>query len=107
MKRISDIGVAKFLMTETIAPSPVAASPATSAWPSRVLLNAGIGVVGGVAIAAIPGWAVIALTPKPPPRPVRFAIMPPPVQALSLVQLGRRSQRNDFSPSSLHRPQNL
>jgi serine/threonine-protein kinase len=78
--RIPDIGVARFLMNETIAASPAAAALASPL--SR----------GGPAVAAVIGLAIGVITTaliwqswSPPERrdvPVRFVFEPPPSQPL-------------------------
>jgi serine/threonine-protein kinase len=77
--RIPDIGVARFLINETIAaPSPVmAASPRSRRAPA-------VAAVVGLAIGAI-GMAMIWRASSPQPQreaPVRFVFAPPPSQPL-------------------------
>jgi serine/threonine protein kinase len=80
--RISDIGVARFLMNETIEASPAAAP--TPVGPSRrriVPIAAGV-LVGAALVAAAWTWSI----PPPPPAPqtVRFTITPPAEQPFVL-----------------------
>ena len=88
-KRVSDIGVARFLMTETIAPStaPVTAPqtepPAVPAHRRHVVAGTSIGLAAGIALTALAGWIVTRLAARPS-EPVRFAIVPPPAQPLAL-----------------------
>ena len=83
--RISDIGVARFLMNETIAPQAEqgASSPRSTTRSRRGLASAAaIGVaVGGVLAAA--AWT--AWSPQPQrAAPVRFVFAPPPSQPLMI-----------------------
>ena len=90
--RISDVAVARFLITETIAPpsAPVVA-PALPAPAPRWRLVAGtaVGLAAGVVLTAIAAWAVARLTPQRPPQPARFAVVPPSAQPLSIQDASR------------------
>ena len=79
--RISDIGVARFLMNETIEASPAAAP--TPVGPSRrriVPIAAGV-LVGAALVAAAWTWSI---PPPPAPQTVRFTITPPAEQPFVL-----------------------
>ena len=95
-KRLPDIAVAQFLMTESI---PV--QPATSRVESRrhVRLAAVIGVAAGVVITAA-GMGIIARwnTAKPP-QAVRFMFVPPAVGPLAL---GGTDRDIAISPDGTH-----
>ncbi len=78
-QRIADMSVALYLMNE--AASGAAAEPATM--PRRRLFAAsGVGVLIGIAIAAVGAWALMRMSAAEPPRLVRFTIVPPPAQPL-------------------------
>ncbi len=103
-QRISDIGVARFLMTETIpappAPAPLAAPPQpTPASRKRVTLAASVGLAIGGALTALGVWAIARLTPPPSPQPVHFAIVPPAAQPLSIQGADRDIA---ISPTGTH-----
>src|SRR5204862_256918 len=68
--RVSDIGVARFLMSETIAPSPPVAARPT--W-RRVAAATTIGLLTGIVLAAVAAWAAIRFGTQPAVMPVRFA----------------------------------
>jgi hypothetical protein len=102
--RISDVAVARFLMTETIAlpPAPIVA-PALPAPAPRWRLVAGtaVGLVAGIVLTAIAAWAVARLTPQRPPQTARFAVVPPSAQPLSI--LGGTGDRDiAISPDGTH-----
>ena len=65
----------------------------------RVVLSAGIGIVVGLALAAVVAWAVGTPSPASPPQPARFAIVPPPAQPLSLQGVDRKFT---ISPGGTH-----
>jgi serine/threonine-protein kinase len=77
--RISDIGVARFLMNETIPSQPVAALPSRSSGRTTAVAAA-VGLAIGAIVAAV-AWQ--ALSPQPQRQaPIRFAFTPPPSQPL-------------------------
>ena len=92
--RIGDISVARFLMTETIAPGQSPEPTAQSLKPgaqspepkvqSRRLVWTSVGLLVGAAIAGVGGWAAMKLAPTRPAQPARFAIVPPAAQALAI-----------------------
>jgi serine/threonine-protein kinase len=79
--RIPDISLAQFLMNETLAPA--AAPQPAPILKRRVLLDRGVGLAAGLVLAAIAAGAMIFLRPTQPPKPIRFAIVPPPAQPLT------------------------
>ena len=90
--RVSDIGVARFLMTETIAPAPAIARPPQPAPPSphAAVVGAIGGLVVGAAATGLLAWTVLR-GPAPAPRPTaRFALVPAAAQAL-VLQAGDRN----------------
>src|SRR5262245_5985824 len=86
--RIGDISIARFLLTETLASTPaavVASQPAPVAIPRRrVWVTASVALLAGIALATVAAWALVRLTPEPPLKPVRFAIVPAPSQPLAI-----------------------
>ena len=80
--RVSDIGVARFLMNEP-APTPETTQPASANRPSRrriaTALAAGL-MVGAVLVAA--AWVLSLRRSSPPSRPVAFMLTPPASEAL-------------------------
>jgi serine/threonine-protein kinase len=90
-KRIGDIGTARFLMTETIAPAASSAKPVDPTTTGliaakarrRTLAFTGIALVTGAVIAAGATWLSMR-APVESPRPVRFSIVPPASVALVL-----------------------
>jgi serine/threonine-protein kinase len=81
-KRLPDISVAQFLMTEPMTPQ-AAPAPAIPAKRVRVLAPVTIALLAGVVLTAIAVWAVRYFSPQPPLRTMRFAIVPPPAQPLT------------------------
>jgi serine/threonine-protein kinase len=85
--RISDVSVARFLMTETM-PSPQGAGAAVAAAPRgvrrRAILAASIGLAAVIAMLAIAVWVGTRLIPERAEQPARFRIVPPPSQALAI-----------------------
>jgi serine/threonine-protein kinase len=104
--RVSDIGVAKFLMTETIAAPAAANADAGSKGPGlqpqhsrrRFVVGASAGLTAGVTITAIAAWAIINARPVTPTRPVRFTLTPAS-QPLSLQGIYRHVA---LSPDGSH-----
>ena len=88
-QRISDIGVARFLMAETLpappAPPPVAAIVPPRASRKRLALAISAGLVVGVALTALGVWAAATLRPAPSPQAMRFPITLPQPLALQGV----------------------
>ena len=82
--RISDVGVARFLLTETMPTDAAAAVTATgSASRRRIVAAASVTLLVGAAVAALATWALTR--PAPSTRqPMRFALVPPAAQALAL-----------------------
>jgi serine/threonine-protein kinase len=80
--RISDIGVARFLMNETLAPTP-ALTPAPVVPPGRSIVPIAIGVLVGAALIA-GAWTWSARIPVSAPQTVRFTITPPAEQPFVL-----------------------
>ncbi len=86
--RVSDIGVARFLMTETIA-APAATIAVIPAGPPprsrrRVVAGAGIAVMAAVALLAMAVWVGTRLVPARVLQPARFAIVPPAPRVLHI-----------------------
>jgi eukaryotic-like serine/threonine-protein kinase len=83
--RISDIAVARFLTTETISrqsspmvtTQPPARRRTATAWLA--------GLVSGIALAAVAAWTMYRPAAVTPPQPLRFALVPPGLQALSFL----------------------
>ena len=85
--RVSDIGVARFVLTEAIASSPPAApsAPAIDVRSGRrAAIAASIGLAAGIAVTAAVVWGFARLAPDRPPQTSRFAIVPPPSELLNL-----------------------
>ena len=81
--RISDIGVARFLMNETIAPGPSAPAQAGAPRSRRPLIAAAsLGLVGGAAVLALAVWMLQA--PPAAARPMTFAIVQPEAGRLAI-----------------------
>jgi serine/threonine-protein kinase len=81
-KRLPDISVAQFLMTEMMAPqaAPAAVIPGKRARPIATTI---IGVLAGAVLTVIAVLVVNRITPQRPLQPMRFAIVPPPAQPLT------------------------
>jgi serine/threonine-protein kinase len=91
--RISDIGTARFLMTETIAPaSPVSVSsqPAQADRRRSVAIGTAIGLIAGIIIATLAARTILRSTSAPWPKPARFAIGLPP-GSLQVLQAADRN----------------
>ena len=82
--RISDVGVARFLLTETMPTHAAAAVTATGpASRRRIVAAASVTLLVGAAVAALATWALTR--PAPATRqPMRFALVPPAAQALAI-----------------------
>jgi eukaryotic-like serine/threonine-protein kinase len=78
--RISDIGVARFLMNETLPGPPAAAIASQSS--HRVTVAAAAGLAIG-AIVAVVAWLTLSPGPQRQP-PIRFVFTPPPSQPLMM-----------------------
>jgi serine/threonine-protein kinase len=91
--RVSDLGVARFLMTETFAAAaPLSPTPPQRAHPRSRRRVVARTVIGVLAILGLLGLAVMAgtrLVPRTVLQPVRFAIVPPPAQPLSIQGTSR------------------
>jgi serine/threonine-protein kinase len=61
-----------------------AAAPAARVPRRRVLVDRGLSLTAGIVLTALAVWGVTRLMPAGPPQPVRFAIVPPPAQPLSI-----------------------
>jgi serine/threonine-protein kinase len=81
--RVSDIAVARFVLTD---PTPSISAPAQSQW--RLLAVAAAAVVG-IAMAAAGAWLSARFTSQPAPLPARFVLAPPPSLPLFLQGLDR------------------
>jgi serine/threonine-protein kinase len=81
--RISDVGVARFLMNETLETPPPSAAPAPVGSGRRRLVPIAAGVLAGAALVAA-AWTWSIRTPPPAPQTVRFTITPPAEQPLVL-----------------------
>jgi serine/threonine-protein kinase len=77
-KRLPDISIAQFLMTETIAPDVAPATAIPDRRSPNVLVTSGL-LVGAV-LMAIAVWSVNRFTPQRPLQLERFAIVPTPSQ---------------------------
>jgi serine/threonine protein kinase len=78
-QRISDIGVARFLLSEVGAAS--SSPPAVTIPPARsrrrTMLAATAGVMTGIVAAGTAFWGFTLFRPASPPQPMRFAIVLP------------------------------
>jgi serine/threonine-protein kinase len=74
--RIGEVGTIRFLMTETIAPSPAAAGTAAPSPVRGRFALAGLSVVAGACVAAAVAWWVVHSAAPEKLQPVRFAVMP-------------------------------
>jgi serine/threonine-protein kinase len=74
--RVSNIGVARFLMTETIptSASSIVSDQSPARRKSRIAAAISIGLVSGIVLTAIAVWTVNRLRQQRAPQPVRFAI---------------------------------
>jgi eukaryotic-like serine/threonine-protein kinase len=82
--RISDIGVARFLMNETLDSSPVQTTAGVVRAPRRRAAGAlATGLVFGAAVVAA-GWWLSSRSPLPATQPIRFVLAPPAAQPLLL-----------------------
>src|SRR2546428_2817713 len=95
-RRVSDMSTARFLMTETMAaPAAVAidaGSFARGLQPRsrrRVVAGAGIGLTTVLVLLALAVWVGTKLIPERVTQPVRFTIVPPPTQPLSILGFDR------------------
>ena len=90
--RISDIGVARFLMTEMMPSAPVVATPVSPARaPRRTLVTAAvIALAAGISLTAAVAWWLTRPGAPPKLQPVRFAIVPPPAQPLAATNTDRQ-----------------
>ena len=80
--RISDIGVARFLLNETVeGDAPAVAASAVNS--RRPLAFAAAGLLVGAAIVAA-AWVLAPRGGQPSPKPVRFTYTPPAPHALGL-----------------------
>jgi eukaryotic-like serine/threonine-protein kinase len=81
-RRLPDISVAQFLVTETMPPQAEPAS-AVSAKRVRIAFPVTIALLAGIVVTAIAVWAVNRFTPERQRQAMRFAIVPPPAQPLT------------------------
>ena len=82
--RTSDIGVARFLMIETLDSSPAQTTAGVLRAPRRSAAAAlATGLVFGAAVVAAVWWSSSQL-PLPATQPVRFVVTPPAAQPLLL-----------------------
>jgi Tol biopolymer transport system component len=88
-RRLSDIAVAQFLINEPPAPIAIEAPPAPAVAAARESARApftrlaAAGAMSGLALAAAVGITWWLLRPAAP-QPVRFLIVPPPAQPLTI-----------------------
>src|SRR5262249_19242724 len=78
-KRVGDIAVARFLLTEPLAPAPAAtAAPTTTAHASwrRAMPWMAAGLLSGAALSSLSAWAIARRTPPSAPRVARFTLVP-------------------------------
>lgn len=81
-RRLADAGDARLEIEEALAsPNAETATPARTA--SRRVVAMAIALTGAVLIIALLPWAVMRPTPQASVRPARFALVPPPAQALT------------------------
>jgi len=97
--RIGDIGTARFLLTETLVPIPVAGAAVAPEPPSRArsALAVSAGAIAGAALAAGIVWWLMQSTPVTP-QAMRFAIVPP----ASAPLLGSDDRQMVISPDGAH-----
>ena len=82
--RISDIGVARFLMNETLDSSPAQTTAAPVRAPRRRMAAALVtGLVFGAAVVAAVWWSS-SRSRLPATQPIRFVVTPPAAQPLLL-----------------------
>ena len=81
--RISDIGVARFLMNETIEPTLSVAAPRPAVPRQRRMVPIIAGILAGAAVVA-GAWTWSARIPVTAPQTVRFTITPPADQPFVL-----------------------
>jgi serine/threonine-protein kinase len=77
-QRIADISIARFLLTETIAPTVPPTAPHVSR--RRDVLIAG----GATVLTAALAWVLLRSVPPAAPEPIRFLITPPAAAPLSV-----------------------
>jgi Tol biopolymer transport system component len=84
--RIADIAVARFLMTETLDPSPASVVAAPAPTPSWRRLAAGTlgGLVAGAAVTMLVAGMLSRRTVAPPRPPARFVLTAQAGQALAI-----------------------
>ncbi len=89
--RISDISVARFLLTDPAASSGVVASvhPQSSTGGRRRLTFALAGLTAGMLLMAVIAWAVVSFRTAPPAPTMRFVIVPPTGQPVALRSYDR------------------
>src|SRR5262249_51143405 len=90
--------VALYIMNEAVPAAP-APAPAIPAVKPRALVGVAAGsALGGVVLTAAVAW-MMRPAPPPPQPTTRFAIAPPPAQALSIQRTERDSA---ISPDGSH-----
>jgi serine/threonine-protein kinase len=84
-KRVSDIAVARFVMADTGGFRAPATTTVQAGRPSRARTVVAVAAIVVAAAAATAGAMWLLLRPtQPAPRPMRFAIVPPPSQPLAI-----------------------
>ncbi len=81
--RVSDIGVARFLMTETLEGSGLQPSASGPRPRWRLVVGASLGLLAVAALLAVAVWFGTTLVPERSPQPTRFTIVPLASQPLS------------------------
>ena len=89
--RMSDISVARFLLSEPAASTGVVAPPAPepSRRRGRRMAYAVAGVAAGILLFVVIAQAVVGFRPGPQPQTMRFVIMPPAGQPVALRSYDR------------------
>jgi serine/threonine-protein kinase len=89
--RISDISVARFLLTEVVAPAAPSRLPQPG--PSRLHRrrtgDAAAGLMAGMLLMAVIAWIAVSSRPAPQSQTMRFVIVPPPGQQVALRNYDR------------------
>jgi serine/threonine protein kinase/Tol biopolymer transport system component len=89
--RISDISVARFLLTETVTPAAHSGLPQLDS-PTlhrRRTRDAAAGLMAGMLLMAVIAWIAVSSRPAPQSQTMRFVIVPPPGQPVALRSYDR------------------